>query len=152
MAKTFTRLYIQIIFAVRGRRSLKRDNWKDALYKYVTGIIHYNNHKLLAINGIENHIHMLIGYNPQQAVSKLVNDIKTSSNAFINREKLTSVKLDWPDGFGVFSYSKSSVYKVIQYILNQEQHHKKISLKEEYLKLLQDHEQVSDEAIFVRLG
>lgn len=136
MADVFTQIYIQIIFSVRNRESLINENIKDSLYKYITGIITNKNQKLLIINGMPDHIHILVSLNTSCKISDLVKDIKVSSSKYINENKLTKYKFQWQNGYGAFSYSKSQVDKVFQYILNQENHHKKYSFKEEYVKLL----------------
>ena len=136
MANTYTQLYIQFVFAVQNRRSLIQNEWKDELYKYITGIVQNNKHKLLAINGIPNHIHIFIGYQPHQLIPDLLQDIKGSSSGWINQKGFTNSKFNWQEGYGAFSYSHSQIDRVVKYIMNQEQHHKKKTFKEEYLKLL----------------
>ena len=137
MADTFTHIDIQIVFAVKGRQSLIHKSWKEELYRYITGIVQNHKHKMLCINGMPDHIHIFIGYNPNQLIPKLVNEIKTSSNEFINSKKLTKFKFSWQNGYGAFSYSRSQRDSIIKYIENQEEHHKKNSFKEEYMDFLQ---------------
>ena len=84
MANTYSQLYVQIVFAVKGRQNLISNKWKDELYKYITGIVANENQKLIAINGMPDHIHILIGIKPNKALSDLVRDIKANSSRFIN--------------------------------------------------------------------
>jgi REP element-mobilizing transposase RayT len=136
MADTFTQIYIHTVFAVQDRFCIISDEWKEELYKYIAGIIKNNNHKLLAINGVGDHIHILIGMKPSQSLSDLMQDIKAYSSKWINDKKLVRGKFSWQSGYGAFSYSYSQVDTVIKYIMKQEQHHHKKTFKEEYIRLL----------------
>jgi REP element-mobilizing transposase RayT len=136
MAGTFSQLYIQIVFAVKGRESLIDPIWEDKLYRYITGIVTNKGQKMLAINGMPDHIHMLLSIAPTCSISDLVREVKKASNDFINRNKYLRFPFKWQSGFGAFSYSQSSLDKVILYIKNQKQHHKKRSFNEEYQKML----------------
>ncbi len=133
---TYSQIYIQTIFAVKGRDSLIHPNWEEKLYKYITGIVQNKEQKMLAINGIPNHIHFLIGMKPSCCLSDLVREIKKSSNNFINENKLSRSKFNWQEGFGAFSYSLSQLDNVISYIMNQKEHHKKKTFKDEYMDFL----------------
>lgn len=144
MANTFTQIHIQFVFAVKYRQCLIQKPWKDELYKYITGIVQKQNHKMLAINGISDHIHIFIGMRPTQSISDLTQDIKGSSSKWINEQKFTSKKFEWQEGYGAFSYSLSHVNNVISYINNQETHHAKQSLRDEYVVLLQKFEVAFD--------
>lgn len=137
MSGTFTQIYIQIIFAVKDRESLIKSSWEEELYKYITGIVQNKGQKMLAINGISNHIHILIGMRPYCCLSDLVREIKKSTSQLIKDKKFTKNKFQWQEGYGSFSYSHSSVDRVIKYILNQKEHHKKETFKEEYINFLQ---------------
>ncbi|MES2515765.1 MAG: IS200/IS605 family transposase [Bacteroidota bacterium] len=140
MANTYTQIHIQFVFAVKYKAGLIHPSWKDELYKYITGIIQNNNHKLVCINGISDHIHILIGIRPSQSISDLLKDIKGSSSKWINEKKFTREKFEWQEGYGAFSYSKSQVKHVIAYIENQEEHHQKRSFLEEYTDFLKKFE------------
>ena len=133
---TFSQIYIQVIFAVKGRSSLILPKWEDELYKYITGIVQNKDQKMLAINGAHDHIHFLIGMKPTCSLSDLVREVKKSSNKFINEKKFTKYKFGWQDGFGAFSYSHSALDNVIGYIQNQKEHHKKQSFRQEYILFL----------------
>jgi len=136
MANTYSQIYLQIVFAVQNRISLIEPSWKDELYKYITGIIQNNGHKLLAINGTSNHLHIFIGYNIKQLLPHLIQDVKGSSSKWINEMHLVSGKFSWQESYGAFSYSHSQIDRVIRYINNQEQHHKIQSFYDEYIQLL----------------
>ncbi|KEO71604.1 IS200/IS605 family transposase [Anditalea andensis] len=136
MSGTFSQIYIQIIFAVKERRSLIAPDFEEDLYKYITGIIKHKDQKLLAINGMPDHIHILIGMKPTCCLSDLVREIKKSSNVFIRESKQSRYKFDWQSGYGAFSYSHSSLNNVITYINNQKIHHQKLTFRDEYIAFL----------------
>ena len=138
MPNTFTQLYIQFVFAVKHRESLIKKEWKDELYKYITGIVQNNKSKMLAINGVDDHIHIFIGYKPTIAIPDLIKDIKLASGSWINDNRLTSHRFNWQEGYGAFSYRLRDVDEICLYIQNQEEHHRKRSFKEEYIELLND--------------
>lgn len=146
---TFSQIYIQVVFAVKGRHSLIAQSWEEELYKYITGIITNKGQKLLAVNGMPDHIHILIGMKPSCCLSDLVREIKKSSNAFVNEKKFSKFKFEWQEGYGAFSYSHSSLDNVIGYIQNQKEHHKKKSFREEYIEFLRKFEvEYKDEYLF----
>ena len=145
MAGTFSQIYIQLVFAVKGRESLIHKEWEERLYQYITGIIRAKEQKLIAINGMPDHIHIFIGIKPSCCLSDLVREIKKSSNEFIQVNKLSKFKFSWQEGYGAFSYSHSQIDAVAKYILNQKEHHKKTSFKEEYIDFLKKFEIEHDE-------
>ena len=136
MPSTFSQIYIQVVFAVKGRESLINASWEEELYKYITGITRNREQKMLAINGMPDHIHFLIGMKPSCCLSDLVREIKKSSNDFIKENNFCKYKFNWQEGYGAFSYSHSSFNNVIGYIMNQKDHHKKITFREEYIEFL----------------
>ena len=136
MANTYTQIYIQYVFAVQNRISLIKNEWKDELYKYMSGIINQHEHKLLSIGGMTDHIHALVSMHPKQAPSDLMYELKRSSSLWINENKFVVGKFSWQEGFGAFSYSQSQISRVSKYIENQETHHKKKTFREEYLDFL----------------
>jgi REP element-mobilizing transposase RayT len=138
MANTYTQIHIQAVFAVQNRKCVIHSNRKDELYKYITGIVQRNNHKLIAINGMPDHIHILFGLRPSQSISDLMQDIKGSSSKWINDNKFVQGKFSWQEGYGAFSYSKKEVPNIIQYIVNQTDHHRKRAFLEEYFELLKE--------------
>ena len=140
MPGTFSQIYIQVVFAVKGRENLIAESWKDELHKYIAGIIKGKEQKSIIVNGMPDHIHSFIGLRPSMAISDLVRDIKNNSSNFINDKKLVKGKFSWQEGYGAFSYSHSHIQNVYNYILNQEEHHKKRTFKEEYLGLLKKFE------------
>lgn len=136
MANTYTQLHIQFVFAVKYRLALIHPSWKDRLYQYITGIIQNNEHKMLQINGMPDHIHLFIGMRPSQSISSLIQNVKTESSKWIKENKFCNSPFAWQEGYGAFSYSKSHVPDVIRYIQNQEVHHKKETFLAEYMKIL----------------
>jgi REP element-mobilizing transposase RayT len=140
MPNTFTQLYIQVVFTVKGRESLIGNKWEDELHKYICGIVNGNKQKVYAINGMPDHIHILLSIKPDIALSDLMRDIKASSSKWINEKKLVVGKFQWQEGFGAFSYSQSQIDNVINYIKNQKEHHLKKSFKEEYIAMLKKFE------------
>lgn len=142
---TYSQIYIQIVFAVRGRDNNINPEWEDRLHKYISGFIRNNKQKLLAINGTSNHLHILIGMLPSCCLSDFVRELKKSSNIFINENKLCKCRFNWQEGFGAFSYSRSQIDNVIKYILNQKTHHMKQTFKEEFMDYLKEYEIDHDE-------
>jgi len=136
MPNTYTQLHIQFVFAVKYRASLIQPDWKERLLKYITGIFQANDHKMIQINCMPDHIHIFIGLRPHQSISGLIQNVKTESSKWINNQGFCKVKFAWQEGFGAFSYAKSQVPSVIKYIQNQEQHHRKENFIKEYTDLL----------------
>ncbi|MCF6154665.1 MAG: IS200/IS605 family transposase [Candidatus Brocadia sp.] len=136
MANTYTQIYLHVIFAVKGRDNLISPTWKEELYKYITGIVTNKNQKLIAINGMPNHVHLLVGLKPDIAPSDLIRDVKANSSKFIKDKQWVMGKFEWQLGFGGFSYSHSQLDVIINYIRGQEEHHKTKSFKEEYLEFM----------------
>ena len=136
MANTYTQIHIQFVFVVKYRKGLIQASFEDELYQYISGIIKNNNHKLLAINGMSDYLHVFIGMRPTQSISDLMQDIKGSSSKWINEKKFLPIKFEWQSGYGAFSYSKSHVEKVIKYVQNQENHHKEQTFRQEYIQFL----------------
>jgi REP element-mobilizing transposase RayT len=138
MPNTYTQLYIQFVFAVKWRESLIQPEWKNELYKYITGIVQNNKSKMLAINGTTDHIHIFIGYKPSVSIPDLIKDIKVASCLWINEKRLTTHRFNWQEGYGAFSYRLRDIDEICKYIVNQESHHKVQTFKEEYIGLLKD--------------
>ena len=138
MPNTYTQIHLHFIFAVKYRQSQIQPIWQQRLYQYITGIIQKNGHKLLIINGMPDHIHILIGMRPEQSISSLMQDVKASSSKWINEEKLTKEKFAWQEGYGAFLYSRPQVPRLIRYIENQEEHHRKQTFKQEYVTILEE--------------
>ena len=140
MANTFTQIYIHIVFSVKRRVSLIQQDWREELHKYITGIIQNKDHKVLAINTMPNHIHILIGMRSDASLSELVRDVKANSSKWINEKKFLKIKFLWQEGYGAFSYSHSQLDEVIHYITDQQEHHKKRIFIEEYMSLLKKYD------------
>ncbi len=140
MANTYTQIHIQCVFAVKYRKAIITPEWKTPLLKYITGIVQGNNHKMLSINSMPDHLHMLFGFRPTQSLSDLMKMVKGDSSEWVNQQKFTKRKFYWQDGYGAFSYSKSQISRVINYIEQQEKHHRKKTFIDEYKKMLESFE------------
>jgi len=145
MPGTFSQIYIQIVFAVKGRQNLIHDSWKNDLHKYIAGIIKGKNQEPIIVNGMPDHIHAFVGLRPAMAIADLARDIKNNSSNFINDHQFVKGKFAWQEGYGAFSYSHSHIGNVYDYVLTQEKHHKKKTFKEEYIDLLRKFEIEHDE-------
>ncbi len=145
MPNTYSQIYIQIVFAVKGRENLISKIHREELHKYITGIVQNRGQKMLSIFCMPDHVHLLVGIKPSITISDLVRDIKAGSSNFINQQYYVNGKFNWQEGFGAFSYSKSQIDTVIKYILSQEEHHKKTTFREEYFDFLEKFEIDYDE-------
>ncbi|MCC6384483.1 MAG: IS200/IS605 family transposase [Bacteroidia bacterium] len=149
MSGTFSQIYIQVVFAVKGRENLIANSWKGDLHKYISGIIRGKEQKPIIVNGMPDHIHAFIGLKPSIKISDLVRDIKNNSSNFINDKKLVKGKFSLQEGYGAFSYSHSQIENVFNYILNQEEHHRKKTFREEYIELMKKFEiEYNDQYLF----
>ena len=140
MASTYSQIYIQYVFAVKGRVNLLKKPWRENVFKYISGIIKGKNQKAIIVNGVADHLHVFVGLKPAMSVSDLVRDIKNNSTNFINEQKFLKGKFEWQDGYGAFSYSHSQIKDVYKYIANQEERHRKKTFNEEYFEFLQSFE------------
>jgi putative transposase len=129
MPNTYTQLFIQYIFAVHHRRSLIKETWQDKLYKYISGIITEQGHKLYIINGVPDHVHILISMSPTQTPSELMYNVKRSSSLWINENKLVTGRFSWQEGFGAFSLGKTQLKDKIRYIEQQQDFDEKYIFK-----------------------
>lgn len=136
MANTYSQIYIHFVFSVQNRMSLISPKWESELYQYMIAIIDSHGHKTYAINGMPDHIHVLVSMNPKQSQSELMYHIKRSSSKWINENGFVVGKFTWQEGFGAFSYGKSQIPSITRYIENQEEHHKKLTFREEYIRFL----------------
>jgi REP element-mobilizing transposase RayT len=137
MANTYTQCYFQLVFAVKNREALIHKTWKSELEMFITGIVQNHKHKMLAIFAMPDHLHMLIGYNPNELIPDLVEQVKTSSNSWIKQSGFTKFRFEWQKGYGAFTYSRSEIDDVIKYILSQEQHHSNRTFRDEYKWILE---------------
>lgn len=145
MANTYTQLYMQFVFAVQNRISLIQPRWEAELYRYIGGIVKNHKHKLIAINGMPDHVHLFVGFHPTQSISDFMRIVKGESSEWINNKKFVLGKFQWQEGYGAFSYGRSQIDDVYQYIQNQKQHHKVRPFQEEYKLLLKKFEISFDE-------
>ena len=150
MANTYTQLYIHYVFAVQNRLSLISAKWQTDLYKYMNGIIAQHGHKPFAINGMPDHVHVLVSMSPVQAPSDLMYHVKRSSSLWINQNRFVMGKFSWQEGYGAFSCSKTQVPSIAEYIVIQEHHHGVKAFYDEYLEILKDNEVEFDERYVFR--
>ena len=136
MANTYSQIHIQTVFAVQDRLSLIQNSWKDRLYLYMTAVLQNKGHKMLAIGGVADHIHLFFGFRPEESLSLLVQELKRCSALWINSRHLVKGRFSWQVGYGAFSYSKSQIPVVCNYIAKQEEHHRKQSFVNEYIDIL----------------
>lgn len=137
MANTYTQIYIHAIFAVQSRQCLINSEHNDELQKYICGVVSAQKSKVIAINNMPDHLHILLGLQPDLALSDLIRDIKANSSGFINKRRWVTGRFNWQEGFGAFSYSRSQIGQVIRYIENQQKHHATRTFREEYVQLLE---------------
>ena len=137
---TFTQMYVQLVFAVQNREAVLKDDFRKRVFEYMSGIITNLKHKSIIINGTSNHVHILIGLNPLVSVSDTVHDVKRGSSLFINNKKLCPYRFSWQEGYGGFTYCRTQLTDVYNYIENQETHHKKQTFREEYIDILTKNE------------
>ena len=149
MSNTYSQIHIPCVFAVKYRSSLIKDKWKEQLYKYISGIIQNKGHKVLAINGMADNVHIFFGMRPDQSLSDLMRYVKGESSEWVNLQKFTPSVFRWQEGYGAFSYSRSQISSVCNYIANQEQHHAKKTFIEEYREILKAFDvEYNDQYIF----
>ncbi len=145
MANTYTQIHIHAVFAPKYRDAVLDREWRPDLFRYITGIVQNYDHKMLQINGMYDHVHMLFGMRPAQSLSKLMQQVKEDSTNWIKENGLVKCRFNWQLGYGAFSYSRSQVPQVIKYIQEQEKHHKKKTFLEEYEEMLNAFEVEYDE-------
>ena len=150
MSNTYTQIHIQIVFAPQYRAALIDKGWKEELHKYITGVVQHNKHKMIIINSMADHVHVFIGMRPHQSLSDLLQDVKGNSSRWINEQRFTKGKFAWQEGYGAFSYSYSHIQNVINYIANQEVHHKKKTFIDEYRSFLAKFQVKYDERYILR--
>ncbi|MDR6803795.1 REP element-mobilizing transposase RayT [Dyadobacter sp. BE34] len=145
MANTYSQVHLHFIFAPKFRQALICNSWETSLYKYITGIVEARQHKMIAINGMSDHVHMLIGFRTTQSIADLMQDVKADSSQWINGNRFCGSRFEWQAGCGVFSYSKSQVPNLVNYIQTQKEHHRKLTFRQEYLSFLKKFEIEYDE-------
>ena len=133
---TFTQIYIQVIFSPKFKEALLQPFIRPRIFEYMSGIVTNLGHKSIIINGMADHVHLFIGLNPNLSISDTVKEIKRSSALFINEQKIFPGKFQWQNGYGGFSYSQSHIEKLYNYILKQQEHHRKKTFREEYMDFL----------------
>ena len=150
MANSYHQIYIQTVFAVKNRYAMIEKEWKGQLFGVIGNLISETSCKTIIVNGVADHVHCLVGLRPVISVSELTKIVKAKSSRYINDNSLTPERFEWQEGYGVFSYSQSHIDKVYKYILNQEEHHKNQSFKDEYRGLLRNFKIDYDEQYIFR--
>jgi REP element-mobilizing transposase RayT len=140
MANTYSQLYVQFVFSVKGRQDLIKESFREELEKVICGIVSNHKCKVCAIYCNPDHTHILLGLHPSLSPSKIMEQVKSGASHFINQKNFLTTKFSWQDGYGAFTYSKSEIDRVVKYILNQPEHHKKHSFRDEYLQMLTEFE------------
>jgi len=133
---TFTQMYVHLVFAVGHREPVLSESIRHRVFEYISGIVTSQKHKSIIVNGFSDHVHILLGLNPVISVSDTVHEIKRGSSLFINDNRLLPGKFSWQEGYGGFTYSRSQLDRVYNYIENQEVHHAKKSFRDEYFAIL----------------
>jgi putative transposase len=151
MPNTYTQIHIQCVMAVKFREALIQSSWKEQLHKYITGIVQNDDHKMIAINSMPDHLHLFIGFRPNQSLSDLMRLVKGESSKWLNEQQFTSIPFRWQEGYGAFSYSRSHVQAVTDYVMNQEERHRKRTFLEEYRQFLEQFEIEYDERYIFKL-
>jgi len=136
MSDTYTQIHIHCIFAVKYRQALITGDWKDRLLHYMTAIVQNHQHKMIAINSMPDHLHLLFGMRPTQSLSDLMRIVKGDSSEWINKQHFTPKAFRWQEGYGAFSYEKKKINVVAAYIANQELHHQRKTFQAEYREFL----------------
>jgi REP element-mobilizing transposase RayT len=145
MANTYHQVYIQVVFAVKYREAVIANEWKSKVFGVIGNLINETGCKTIIVNGVEDHVHCFLGLKPSVSISELMKTVKAKSSKYINDHNLTKSRFEWQEGYGAFSYSHSQIDAVYKYIVNQEEHHKKQTLKDEYLEFLDKFEVPFDE-------
>lgn len=142
---TYTQILYQIVFSTKNRESVLQKENRPELFRYIWGILKNKKCHLYRINGVEDHLHIVTHLHPAVALASLVKDIKVASSEHIKEKNLFPNFGGWQDGYGGFTYSIKAKDTLIEYVKNQEEHHKKISFREEFITLLREHEVEFDE-------
>jgi putative transposase len=138
MANTYSQITIHSVFAVKYRDNFITKDWRDNLHQYISGIITKKGAKSLAVGGWKDHVHILFGMPVTTCISDFMSAVKASSSSWINEQHFLKGKFEWQAGYGAFSFAKSQRDIVMKYIMNQEEHHRTKTFKEEYIKMLTD--------------
>ena len=145
MSNTYHQIYLQFIFAVKYREALIHKSWSQTIFGVIGNLINETGCKVIIVNGVEDHVHCFLGLKPVVSIPELMKSVKAKSSKYINDHKLTNRRFEWQEGYGVFSYSHSQIENIYQYIANQEEHHKKKTFREEYLRFLKEFKVSFDE-------
>ena len=142
---TFTQILYQIVFSTKKRERTLTKNNRTELFKYMWGVLKEKNCHLYRINGVEDHLHIVMHLHPTIALASLIKDLKLASSAYIKKNKLFPNFDGWQVGYAAFTYTIKEKNRLIEYVKNQEEHHKTKTFREELIELLKEHEIEFDE-------
>jgi REP element-mobilizing transposase RayT len=137
MSQSLSDVVLHIVFSTKERHPWIQATIEDELYRYICGVGRNMNCPIIKINGIEDHIHILVQLGRTVSISKLVSEVKSSSSQWIKTKGDQYTNFAWQGGYGAFSVSRPSIEGAIKYLSLQKEHHKKVSYKEELLAMLQ---------------
>ena len=144
MANTYTQINIQSVFAVKGRENILKENFREDLFRYISGILRQKGTFPLAVNGWKDHVHIFFELPPVLSVSDILREVKASSSKWINENRFVPGRFEWQEGYSAFSYSRSQRDGIIKYIIGQKEHHRTRTFREEYMDLLKEFEMEYD--------
>ncbi len=139
MSSTYTQIIYQIIFSTKSHERTITESKQNDLFKYIAGILKNKKCHLYRINGVEDHIHIITHIHPSVALANLVKDIKLASSEWIKKNEIFLYFNGWQDGYGAFTCSNKEKDRLIEYVKNQKEHHKRKTFKEEFVELLNEH-------------
>jgi len=142
---SYTSIIYQIVFGTKYRKPVLETENRNELFKYISGILKNKKCHLYQIGGVEDHIHILTHIHPEQALASLVKDIKVASNKYIREKNLFEKFTEWQEGYGAFTYAEQDKKRLIHYVANQVEHHRKKTFREEFIELLKEHNVEFDE-------
>ena len=133
---TYTKIYYHFVFATKHREPVLDEDRRDDLFRYIWGLLKNRKCQLIRINGMYDHVHVFLHIHPTVKLADIVKEIKTSSVAWISKIKIFPHFTNWQEGYGAFTHSYQESDTIIEYIKNQQEHHKVISFLDEYRNLL----------------
>lgn len=145
MANTLTDLIYHIVFSTKNRSPIIHSGLQEKLYSYIAGIAKRQEALVIQIGGVSDHVHIVLQLKPTHKLSEVIQKIKGHSSKWINKQNNTTTKFQWQEGYGVFTVSASQKPLVIQYVKEQEKHHKKVTFKDELVMFLKRHHIEYDE-------
>ena len=140
MPNTYSSLYCHTIFAVKFRHAATQNSFKKELFGVLGNLINESGCSTVIVNGVSDHVHALFKFYPKNSISEVMKGVKAKSSKWINENGFLNYRFEWQTGFGSFTNSQNQIGKLFDYIKNQDEHHEKITFREEYLNLLKAHQ------------